>query len=398
VSRPSTGAIALGAGALTVSWLAGSISLAVVGIGLLLAGAWARTWYRRVGQEVTVVWQGPRGRVVEGDGVVLEAVVQRTSHLPVGSARLTHEATALGGVDVPVRNGRARIAFDRLPRGRYSLGASTVVLTDPLGLERVAVSVPTGPAVIVDPRVEHLGALFTDSGARHEGGARALMRRPGGFELHAVRAYQPGEPLRAVHWPSTARRAELMVKELDDVPRDEVVVVLDQAPEGDVGERGSSSFDVAVRAAGSVLRAYAGRGRRVALQLSGGAGSVVRLRSVEREWLAVLDALAAAEADASRRLASVLSDASLPARRAPELVVVTAAPRHGSAMLEERARSGRRTSIVAIDAPTFAGAAPTRADPVLLRLGAAGALVAVVRHGDDLSGALGGTLARTARA
>ena len=43
----------------------------------------------------------------------------------------------------------------------------------------------------------------------------------------SVREYERGESLRKVHWPTTARRGQLMVKELEDSPRDEIAVVLD---------------------------------------------------------------------------------------------------------------------------------------------------------------------------
>jgi uncharacterized protein (DUF58 family) len=271
-------------------------------------------------------------------------------------------------------------------------------LTEPLGLAQVTLVAGDGPSLVVDPHIEVLDGLFTDSGARHEGGLRARLRRPGGFELHAVREYQAGEPMRAVHWPSTARRAELMVKELDDVPRDDVVVVLDQDPQAQAGQRGSSSLDAAVRAAGSIMRAYAGRGRRATLQLTGGPGSVVRLESPERDWGTVLDALAEVEPGALGPLGGALADTHFPAARAPELVVVTAGVGGAAAVLEARAREGRPTSLVAVDSPTFAGAPATRADPVLLRLAAAGVVVATVRDGDDLAAVLGGALMRSARA
>jgi uncharacterized protein (DUF58 family) len=311
---------------------------------------------------------------------------------------VSYEVGRLGEIDVFPGRGGATTVLPRIPRGRYALGPAAVVLTDPLGLERVCVRDVAAPILSVDPHVVELPVLFTDAGARHEGGARARLRRPGGFELHSVREYTAGEPLRAVHWPTTARRGELMVKELDDVPRDDVVVVLDQQPAGDVGPRGASSLDAAVRSAASIARAHAGRGRRVALVLTGGGGSVVRLTSPDREWPVVLDALAAAESDASRPLDAALADTHLPAARAPELVVVTAVAQPVVRRLEERARSGRATALVAVDAPTFAGAPRSRADATLLRLGAAGVRVAVLRHGDDLEEALTGSLARSAHA
>src|SRR5207244_355029 len=103
--------------------------------------------------------------------------------------------------------------------------------------------------------------LFSDSGASTRDGRRLRLRRPTGFDLHSVRDYQRGESLRMVHWRSTAKRGELMVKELEDSPRDEIAVVLDADPAAVVGE----SFELQVRASGSILLAHARRGRRSVL-------------------------------------------------------------------------------------------------------------------------------------
>jgi hypothetical protein len=81
-----------------------------------------------------------------------------------------------------------------------------------------------------------------------------------------------------------------------------------------------------------------------------------------------------------------------------EVVVVTA--RIDAALtnrLVQRALARRRVSLVYVDAPTFAGAAPTP-EPLLLRLTGGGVPVAVVRAGDDLKAVLSGEAATEAAA
>src|SRR5205823_8732633 len=114
-------------------------------------------------------------------------------------------------------------------------------------------------ALVVYPRLVALDGLFSEGGTYTQDGRRLLLRRPTGYDLHSVREYVEGESLRKVHWRSTARRGRLMVKELEDAPRDEVAVLLDghAAP--------GPGFEIAVRAAGSILQAHLRRGRRCAL-------------------------------------------------------------------------------------------------------------------------------------
>ena len=111
-----------------------------------------------------------------------------------------------------------------------------------------------------------------------------------------VAYYTPeGESLRKVHWPTTARRGLLMVKELEDAPRDDLVVLLDCDARAVAGPSGHACFDTLVRAAGSLVRAHVARGRRAALVLGTAGLPVVRAASLEVDWPLVLEALAAVE-------------------------------------------------------------------------------------------------------
>ena len=390
--------VALGLGALAVSWLFGAVAVAVVGVGLVLAGILARLWARYASGGVAVERSLPAGEIVEGDDLVLELRARRLSRLPLGAVSVRQPAGRLGTPELRLRHSEGVVVLPRAPRGRYVLERLLVSIEDPLGLERVSYATGDRREVLVRPRVPELDVLFSDAGARGTGGARALLRRPSGFELHAVREYQDGEPLRAVHWPSTARRARLMVKELDDAPRDDVVVVLDADPAGVTGEPGSSSFDAAVRAAGAIVRAHAARGRRAALVLTGVDADVVRIRSLDREWPLVLDALSSIEPRPGPPLAVALTDPGTPAARALELVVVTSFAEHAADALATLRHDGRRAALVLVDGPSFVGVVAGRPPASALRAVAAGVPVAVVQAGHDLRRALEGALAGRASA
>ena len=168
--------------------------------------------------------------------------------------------------------------LEDLPRGRYEFADVRVELSDPFALECSVVPLPPPGALLVYPRLVRLGPLFSESGERSQDGRRLLLRRNSGFELHSVREYEQGESLRRVHWPSTARRSQLMVKELEDSPRDEIAVLLDADAKAVVGD----SFEVQVRAAGSLLDAYVRRGRRAVLAVNSARRDVQHVHSPAR--------------------------------------------------------------------------------------------------------------------
>ncbi len=184
----------------------------------------------------------------------LPAAVDRRSSSAIGAAR---RATTAAASARPARL-RARYVLERcrarpLPR---SSGCEAVI-EDPFGLERVEQRLDAPGALLVYPRLVELDRLFSESGTRSHDGRRLLLRRPSGFDLHSVRDFQQGESLRRVHWRSTAKRGQLMVKELEDSPRDEVAVVLDADAARAVGGAPTRASTSQVRAAGSILRAHA---------------------------------------------------------------------------------------------------------------------------------------------
>jgi uncharacterized protein (DUF58 family) len=241
--------------------------------------------------------------------------------------------------------------------------------------------------VIVRPRLVELDGLFSDSGRAGGAGRRLLLRRTAGFDFHSVRNYEPGESLRRVHWPTSARRGQLMVKELEDTSNDGVVVVLDCDPTGAVGEPPDSSFDAAVRAAGSILWAHAARGRPAMLVSTGHGRPPVSVRSVAAELDGAVTALAAAEADARYGLARFLAGDHAGIAGSAELAIVTATIDQAAFAAVLGLCRRHVVSVVWVDAASFAGR-PTRAGAGVLRLAAHGVPSAVVRRGDDLAVAL----------
>jgi uncharacterized protein (DUF58 family) len=378
---------------LAAAWLAGSTALAVLGIGLAVAALGARLWSRVVAGTLRVERLATEGSPVEGEPLRVEVELRGRRWLAT-RVEWHDRVGALGEHCVPVgRGGRACLDLEDAPRGRYPLGPGRLLAWDPLGLTRVELVIDRPTAVTVRPRVPELETLFTDTGAWGEGGRRASLRRPSGLEPHGVREYVEGEPLRAVHWPTSARRGELMVRELEDAPRDSVAVVLDVAAEWVVGARGVSSLDDAVRATAGLVRAHALRSRRVLLAIGTPEPDVHRVRSLGGDWDGALEALGRVEPSRSTSLRELVAPRGALATT-PDLVVVTGRPEAVADALVARAAVGRHSALVAVDSPTYAGRGPSASSPALLRLAGAGVALAVVRHGVPLPDALGALRAR----
>lgn len=388
--------LAAGLAIYVAAWAFGSMPLYPVAVGLLLAVAAARVWVRVLDKPMRLRRVGAAREHVEGEDVSVVLDLEHEGRVRPVAIDLVDRLGGLGEFEVGLSgNGgdlSGRYVIPSLPRGRYAFESAVAVLEDPFGLERTEVALETPGALLVYPRLAELDGLFSEAGAHAQDGRRLLLRRPSGFDLHSVREYEQGESLRKVHWRSTARRGQLMVKELEDAPRDEVAVLLDASAGAVVGEPPDSSFDMQVRAAGSILRAHVRRGRRAVLVVNSAAREEQGLRGDDGDWRRALDVLAAVQPTGRAPAAALVGEAGA-AGRALELTVVTAelAPQLVERLVH-RAGGRRGTALVYVDAASFGARPPRRREPALLRLRAAGIPVAVLARGDDLAAKLGGSV------
>lgn len=182
-----------------------------------------------------------------------------------------------------------RIPADR--RGVLPVGPLEVRRFDPLALATRA-GIATGESeLVVYPHVEDLLAMPHAPGDDRRGGfRRATAVGTAGEDFYALRPWVVGDDMRQVHWPSTARRDELMVRQHDAPWQGRATVVLDvRARFHDDG-----SLEQAVSAAASVLVASARGGSLVRLLTTDGGDSGFASGTAHLE--AVLERLARVEA------------------------------------------------------------------------------------------------------
>jgi uncharacterized protein (DUF58 family) len=137
-------------------------------------------------------------------------------------------------------------------RGRYRLGPLTLRKQDPYGLATITASLDGCTDILVLPRIEILGPgrpRTNDIGA--EGAIPHLVALHGEDDA-AVRTYHDGDDLRRIHWPTTAHRSKLMVRQEDPPARRRAVIVLDSRTAGHQGSGRTGSFEWAVTAAASI--------------------------------------------------------------------------------------------------------------------------------------------------
>ena len=389
--------VACGVGLYAAAWGFGTAVMYPVAVGLILAPWLAALWVRTMRRPLRLRRTVQRGDLVEGVDLRIGIEV-RTGGGPLPArATLVDQVDGMRPLETPLyRRGavaRGGHLIHSAPRGRYRLSSALVRISDPFWLAETQVAVERVDVVIVYPQVVPLEGLFTDAGSAGGDVNRALLHRSSGYDLHSIRDFQQGESLRRVHWPSTAKRRRLMVKEMHDAPRDEACVLLDGDSSAEVGEPGQSSFDVAVRSAASVLARLVDAGQRCSLIVHGETRQRVRVGSAGIEWADALGVLAVARARAPRPLSAFLGESMTGGADpidAARVFIVTAGLTPALAERLMALRSAQRdVAVVWIDAATFAGGrTPTGVDAAALRLARSGFALTRVRSGDDLRMAL----------
>ena len=137
-------------------------------------------------------------------------------------------------------------------RGRFTIGPLRVRIADVFGLVELSASFANTGTLTVTPKVVPLSGSTATGSWSSEGANRTRMATAAGEDDVIPRAYQQGDELRRVHWRSTARYGELMVRREEQHWQDRAVILLDTRASAHAGSGAGSSFEYAVSAAASV--------------------------------------------------------------------------------------------------------------------------------------------------
>lgn len=247
----------------------GVLELTGIGIALivLVAAATASTRIRR--PLPTLTHEADRARVFDGDtidvrvvltgpgpGHHLSVVVHDPIRMPDGSIE---PVTATIDTDGSGAETHLTLSHRVVRRGVCTIGPLTAELSDPFGLSRRLLPGAPGLRVTVLPRVDPVTPppLHGDAESRSTRTTTAVT----GSDLAALREYVPGDDIRRVHWRTSARREDLVVRQDRQPRRPGCLVVLDTRADVHRGE----SFEQAVSATASILVAAHQAGQRVRL-------------------------------------------------------------------------------------------------------------------------------------
>jgi uncharacterized protein (DUF58 family) len=138
-------------------------------------------------------------------------------------------------------------------RGRFPIGPLTIRTGDPFGLLQLQQTVPGTTTLVVTPRTVALPRGRITGGWSGSGENKPQAFAAGSAEDVSVREYRRGDELRRVHWRSSARAGELMVRKEEQPWEARATVLLDNRTSAHRGQGLGASFEPAVSAAASLV-------------------------------------------------------------------------------------------------------------------------------------------------
>ena len=294
-------------------------------------------------------------------------------------------------------------------RGRFTLGPVTLTTGDPFGLFKMQRELSLTSTVIVYPAIVELTAFATPSGQLPGGDALRRRTHYVTSNVRGVRDYAPGDSFNRIHWPSTARRGQLIVKEFELDPLADVWLFLDmdRSVQAELEwkpvlgrrepallwtkrpglELAPSTEEYGATITASLAKHFIVRNRAVGLVTYAQQREVIPADRGERQLSKILETLAVIKGVGRIPLAQVLAAEGMHLVRGTTIIVITSSPDKNwgtaSRHLEQR---GLRVIAVLIAPDSFGG--EWGMEEVTAELAAGGTPTYIVREGDDLAEAL----------
>jgi uncharacterized protein (DUF58 family) len=227
-------------------------------------------------------------------------------------------------------------------RGRYRFRDLDIGTRSPFGIVEHRVTIPLGDELIVYPRLGQLSrrwflvqrqATENRRGQRHDRSAQQI-------EYHGLRDYRSGDSPRWVHWRTSARRGELMVKEFEQQNEQDLAILVDPwLPRSKATYEQRESVEQVISFAATVcLETCRHHGRRLVLGWTGPSPGVRHGPASVKLLHELLEQLAVLRASSEGGLAELLDVLPPVVLREAMIIVVSTRPLN---LLEEADRSRR---------------------------------------------------------
>jgi len=382
-------------------WLIASVLLAALVTGFI----WPRWTMRALHLERQLDIQAQEGEVAEvtlrvsNTGWLPRFMVGVGDHLPLPDA-----TGAIVFKDVPLGligslAPRSTFAFPaRIPcekRGCYQLGPASLSTSFPLDLIEVTHRArDAGHELLVYPALFPIARLPLGGNPHllHRGDI-LLPDSAGSVEFKGLREYRPGDNPRHIHWPSSAKGDDLMVREFEALATASLVLVLDLGKRANLGPGRHSSAEHAIRIAASCAHFANTHDVPFALRAQSQNPLDIAMGSGDLHLQQMQDTLARVAVDGDASFSNLLEQVAQTCRMGDTILLSVTLPHAEGSSISAACAAirARGTHLVAVllDGASFTNPEQPNPmlfdDPIAIGLLTLGARLHIARRGDDLT-------------
>jgi uncharacterized protein (DUF58 family) len=289
-------------------------------------------------------------------------------------------------------------------RGAFLLGPTSMASGDPFGLFIIRKLVPAKDTLVVLPMTVPINDFPPPPGLLP--GGKTIRQRTSDVTPHAagVREYVPGDPMKRIHWPSTAHRGRFMVKEFEQDPQADIWLFLDAQQEVQTSlpvqavafsEDGwwlrrpnvalpRDSFEYSISVAASLASYFLMERRAVGLACAAGKFTVVSAERGERQVNKIMETLAFLQPEGTMPLLGLVTMRAKLLPIGTGVILITPSTRPELLLaVEDLTRRNLRPVVVLLKAETFGGTGESKS--IIAGLLRRDVPVCPVGFGDNLS-------------
>lgn len=262
-------------------------------------------------------------------------------------------------------------------RGAFALGPTRISAGDPFGLFRSSREIASTQTLIVLPMLFEIKSFSLPPGLLP--GGQVIRRKSLDITPHAagVREYSPGDAMKRIHWPTSIRRGQLMVKEFEQDPQAQVWLYLDSQREVHFEKPGQpdrgpvepnffgrrpdfllppSTLEYGISITASLAHYFIAQRRAVGYASAGQTFTVHHAERSERQEGRILETLAFVDADGKLSIAALVAAqaSQLPQGSTAILITPTVSPELLLAV-DDLKRRYLRPVVILLDSQTFGG-------------------------------------------
>ena len=328
-------------------------AIVIITYGLAKLGA------RQISAEV----QRPLGPFAVGDTYRESVTVRNHGRTPKAWVEVEDKTNIpgmairqVGSLGMVVPFNRVEVSGILNQRGEYEIGPLVVRASDPLNLFPQEVEFEGVDKILVYPRVVAVPDFASPAIYLTGDGSRRQRANVISTDVSSVREYTAGDSVSRIHWLSTARVNQLMVKQFDRGSASHVWVLFDQHRDSQAGDSPESTDEYAATVAASVVDRY-GRSMLPIGYSAYGSDSLVMIPDRSNYQMeTIMRHIASSRPTGSTPMIDLLAEMDRELSQTSSLVVITAADTGGWVdALGGLQRRGIRVNTVLLDRASFGG-------------------------------------------